>query len=103
MILALLGCVFLIHQYYQLSNENKSLQNQFIEKQQELELLDVRFNKAKDSLMMYKGISAELDSIIELKVEELNSMKKVLNGKNFSIKELRRKCREIANLRDVKK
>ena len=98
LIFALLGCVFLIYQYYTLSNENKSLKNQFIDKQQELELLDVRFDKAKDSLMMYKGINAELDSIIELKVEELNSMKKVLNGKNFSIKELRRKLKQVEKI-----
>ena len=98
LIFALLGCVFFIYQYYTLSNENKSLQNQFIDKQQELELLDVRFNKAKDSLMMYKGINAELDSIIDMKVEELNSMKKAIHAKDFSIKDLRRKLNQVERI-----
>jgi len=101
LIFALLACVFFIYQYYTLSNENKSLQNQFIDKQQELELLDIRLNKAKDSLIMYKGINAELDSIIDMKVEELNSMKKAIDGKNFSISELRRKLKQVESIQQA--
>ena len=100
LILLLGASVFFIYKTVELSGENDKLFHQYTQKTTELSDMELKLQHAEDSLLSYKGLNAEMDSIIETKLTEIKSIKSKLGNANYSIKKLKN---ELAQFEAVQK
>ncbi len=100
LILLLGASVFFIYKTVELSGENDKLFHQYTQKTTELSDMELKLQHAEDSLLSYKGLNAEMDSIIEAKLTEIKSIKSKLGNANYSIKKLKN---ELAQFEAVQK
>ena len=89
LIALLLIVVFLIWKTFELSGKNDELTYSFNQKVNESELLEKRLDASMDSLLTYKGLNEEMDSIIDVKLNEIKNMKSRLKSADFKISDLK--------------
>lgn len=95
LVILFLIIVGLIYNTFELTGKNDELTYKFNQKLNESELLEKKLDLTMDSLISYRGLNVEMDSIIDAKINEITKMKSSLNKANFKIGDLKKQLNLI--------
>ena len=95
LIILLLVIVGLIWKTFELKGKNDELTYNFTQKANESELLEKKLDLTMDSLISYRGLNAEMDSIIDAKINEITKIKSNLSKANFKVSNLKKQLAHI--------